>query len=36
MSGKKHLIYNPEKECMSRDEMYAWQSTKLAETVRRE
>ena len=36
MSGKKHLIYNPEKECMSRDEMHAWQSAKLSETVRRE
>ena len=36
MSGKKHLIYNPEKECMSRDEMHVWQSAKLAETVKRE
>ena len=33
---KKHLIYDPERECMSRDELTAWQSARLRETVRRE
>ena len=33
---KKHLIYDPERECMSRDELAAWQGARLAETVRRE
>ncbi len=36
MSEKKHLIYNPGRECMSRDELQAWQGKKLAETVRLE
>ncbi len=36
MSERKHLIYNPERECMSRDELIAWQGKKLQETVRRE
>ncbi len=36
MSAKEHLIYNPARECMSRDELHAWQSARLAETVRRE
>ena len=36
MSNKKPLIYNPVRECMSRDELIAWQSDRLAATVRRE
>ena len=36
MSDRVHLIYNPERECMSRDELHAWQSARLQETVRRE
>ena len=36
MSERKHLIYNPARECMSRDELIAWQGAKLAETVQRE
>ena len=36
MSKREHLIYNPQKECMSRDELHALQSTRLAETVKRE
>ena len=36
MSAKEHLIYDPKRECMSRDELHAWQSARLIETVRRE
>ena len=36
MSTKQHLIYNPACECMSRDELLALQSARLAETVKRE
>ena len=36
MSDRVHLIYNPERECMSRDKLHAWQSARLRETVRRE
>ncbi len=36
MSKKKHLIYDPGKECMSRDELHALQSARLVETVKRE
>jgi len=33
---RKHLIYNPERECMSRDELQALQGARLVETVKRE
>ena len=36
MSERKHRIYNPERECMSRDALHAWQSARLKETVQRE
>ena len=36
MAEKQHRIYDPARECMSRDELSAWQSAKLAETVQRE
>ena len=36
MSTRKHQIYNPSRECMSRDELHAWQSARLSETVKRE
>ncbi len=36
MPTREHLIYNPARECMSRDELRAWQGARLAETVKRE
>ena len=36
MGDRKHIIYDPARECMSRDELTAWQSEKLKETVKRE
>ena len=36
MPTREHLIYNPTRECMSRDELRAWQSARLVETVKRE
>ncbi len=36
MSNRKHLIYNPQRECMSRDELQALQSERLVATVKRE
>ncbi len=36
MSKREHLIYDPEHECMSRDQLLALQSVRLVETVKRE
>ena len=36
LSTRQHLIYNPARECMSRDELLAWQSARLVEVVKRE
>ena len=36
LSTRQHLIYNPARECMSRDELHAWQGARLAEVVKRE
>ncbi len=36
MSTREHRIYNPARECMSRDELRAWQSARLVEAVKRE
>ncbi len=36
MSERKHLIYDPARECMSRDELTALQNARLIETVKRE
>lgn len=36
MGNREHIIYNPEMECMSRDELMVLQGQRLRETVRHE